>query len=365
MTAVERFAQRHEAGDTPPAGCYEALIPLARPAAGEQYGFRVDLDACTGLQGLRRRLPQPERPGRRRGLAQRRPAARRVEPRARAADGHDRLPPLPRPGVHERLPGEGLREGSRRPASSATSTTSASAASTACSPARTRCRSSTASAASCASATCAATGSRRARRPPACRRAPTRRSRSRSSTSRARSRTRRRGTSCRARRRPRSPSRRPNTSRKRAFPRNLLPADFYQVRAGHPHLPLVFMLVLTQLSVGAFAVEFLLRAAVFAAARVRARATTRHRARAPGCWRWARACFTWGGRNTRSARSSACAPPGCRARSSRSARLRARRRRTRRTSGAGRCWRRCTCRRCRAGWRRPRAADAAGHAASC
>ena len=46
---------------------------------------------------------------------------------------------------------------------------------------------------------------------------------------------------------------------KRAFPRNLLPADFHQVRAGHPHLPLVFMLVLTQLSVGAFAVEFLMR----------------------------------------------------------------------------------------------------------
>ncbi|HEY5449916.1 MAG TPA: DmsC/YnfH family molybdoenzyme membrane anchor subunit, partial [Polyangia bacterium] len=46
---------------------------------------------------------------------------------------------------------------------------------------------------------------------------------------------------------------------KRAFPRNLLPADFYQVRTGHPHLPLVFMLVLTQLSVGAFAVEFLTR----------------------------------------------------------------------------------------------------------
>jgi formate dehydrogenase iron-sulfur subunit len=46
---------------------------------------------------------------------------------------------------------------------------------------------------------------------------------------------------------------------KRAFPRNLLPADFYQVRSGHPHLPLVFMLVLTQLSVGAFVVEFFLR----------------------------------------------------------------------------------------------------------
>ena len=50
MTAVERFAQRHEAGDTPPSGCYEALIPLAKPAAGEQYGFRVDLDACTGCK---------------------------------------------------------------------------------------------------------------------------------------------------------------------------------------------------------------------------------------------------------------------------------------------------------------------------
>src|SRR4051794_9222102 len=50
MTAVERFAQRHARGDTPPSGCYEALIPLGRPAAGEQYGFRVDLDACTGCK---------------------------------------------------------------------------------------------------------------------------------------------------------------------------------------------------------------------------------------------------------------------------------------------------------------------------
>src|SRR5947208_2891949 len=50
LTAVQRFAQRHAAGDTPPAGCYEDLIPLARPGAGEQYGFRVDLDACTGCK---------------------------------------------------------------------------------------------------------------------------------------------------------------------------------------------------------------------------------------------------------------------------------------------------------------------------
>ena len=36
------------------------------------------------------------------------------------------------------------------------------------------------------------------------------------------------------------------------WPRNLLPADFHAVRPAHQHMPLVFMLVLTQLSVGAF-----------------------------------------------------------------------------------------------------------------
>ncbi|HEY5921571.1 MAG TPA: DmsC/YnfH family molybdoenzyme membrane anchor subunit [Kofleriaceae bacterium] len=38
-------------------------------------------------------------------------------------------------------------------------------------------------------------------------------------------------------------------------PRNLLPADFYSVRPSHHHAPLVVMLVLTQLSVGAFVVD--------------------------------------------------------------------------------------------------------------
>ena len=42
------------------------------------------------------------------------------------------------------------------------------------------------------------------------------------------------------------------------FPRNMLPADFYAVRPGHQHLPLVVMLVLTQLSVGAFCFNQLL-----------------------------------------------------------------------------------------------------------
>ncbi len=42
------------------------------------------------------------------------------------------------------------------------------------------------------------------------------------------------------------------------FPRNMLPADFYAVRPGHRHLPLAIMLVLTQLSVGAFCFNQLL-----------------------------------------------------------------------------------------------------------
>jgi Fe-S-cluster-containing dehydrogenase component/DMSO reductase anchor subunit len=41
----------------------------------------------------------------------------------------------------------------------------------------------------------------------------------------------------------------------RALPRNMLPADFYSVRPAHNHAPLVAMLVLTQLSVGAFCVD--------------------------------------------------------------------------------------------------------------
>jgi DMSO reductase anchor subunit len=41
----------------------------------------------------------------------------------------------------------------------------------------------------------------------------------------------------------------------RVFPRNTLPADYYSVQPEHAHWPLAAMLVLTQLSVGAFVVE--------------------------------------------------------------------------------------------------------------
>jgi Fe-S-cluster-containing dehydrogenase component/DMSO reductase anchor subunit len=52
----------------------------------------------------------------------------------------------------------------------------------------------------------------------------------------------------------------PTTSYKtaRPFPRNLLPADYFRVNPQHAHWPLVVMLVLTQLSVGAFSVGLIL-----------------------------------------------------------------------------------------------------------
>jgi len=52
----------------------------------------------------------------------------------------------------------------------------------------------------------------------------------------------------------------PTTSYKtnRVFPRNMLPADYYSLNPQHPHWPLIIMLVLTQLPVGAFAVGMIL-----------------------------------------------------------------------------------------------------------
>ena len=44
-----------------------------------------------------------------------------------------------------------------------------------------------------------------------------------------------------------------------ALPRNMLPADYYSARPAHSHTPLIVMLVLTQMSVGAFVVEQVLQ----------------------------------------------------------------------------------------------------------
>lgn len=51
LTAVERFAKKHEDGQLPAqARYYKDLIPLSKPQPGEQYAFAVDLDACTGCK---------------------------------------------------------------------------------------------------------------------------------------------------------------------------------------------------------------------------------------------------------------------------------------------------------------------------
>lgn len=51
LTAVERFAQRHEAALVPAqARYYRDLVPLTAPGPGQQYAFEVDLDACTGCK---------------------------------------------------------------------------------------------------------------------------------------------------------------------------------------------------------------------------------------------------------------------------------------------------------------------------
>lgn len=51
LTAVERFAQHHADEATHrQARYYRDLIPITVPGPGEQYGFEVDLDACTGCK---------------------------------------------------------------------------------------------------------------------------------------------------------------------------------------------------------------------------------------------------------------------------------------------------------------------------
>ena len=48
-----------------------------------------------------------------------------------------------------------------------------------------------------------------------------------------------------------------NYKSKKPFPRNLLPADYFRINPQHAHWPLVVMLVLTQLSVGAYIAGFI------------------------------------------------------------------------------------------------------------
>lgn len=51
LTAVERFSRWHESAPlVRPTEAYRGLIPLSAPGPGEQFGFAVDLDACSGCK---------------------------------------------------------------------------------------------------------------------------------------------------------------------------------------------------------------------------------------------------------------------------------------------------------------------------
>ncbi len=51
LTPVERFSRYHDAGTLPlQARYYQELIPEKHPGQGQQYGFEVDIDRCTGCK---------------------------------------------------------------------------------------------------------------------------------------------------------------------------------------------------------------------------------------------------------------------------------------------------------------------------
>lgn len=51
LTAVEEFSQQHSLNDAPlQAKYYQKLMPASPPGEGEQYAFEVNLDACSGCK---------------------------------------------------------------------------------------------------------------------------------------------------------------------------------------------------------------------------------------------------------------------------------------------------------------------------
>lgn len=52
LTAVDRFSRHHDQPGRPALESqYRALLPLSAPRPGEQYAFEVDLDRCSGCKG--------------------------------------------------------------------------------------------------------------------------------------------------------------------------------------------------------------------------------------------------------------------------------------------------------------------------
>jgi formate dehydrogenase iron-sulfur subunit len=50
LTAVDRFSTRHDEGLPEQERYYRDLLPLREPGPGEQFGFEVDLDRCSGCK---------------------------------------------------------------------------------------------------------------------------------------------------------------------------------------------------------------------------------------------------------------------------------------------------------------------------
>lgn len=50
LTAVEQFVRWHETAPHARIASHRQLIPLSKPKAGEQYGFEVDLERCSGCK---------------------------------------------------------------------------------------------------------------------------------------------------------------------------------------------------------------------------------------------------------------------------------------------------------------------------
>jgi Fe-S-cluster-containing dehydrogenase component/DMSO reductase anchor subunit len=255
LTAVERFAQRHAANDVPAAGVYEALVPLSRPGPGQQYGFRVDLDACTGckacvaachsLNGL-----DDDEAWRTVGLLHGGTSGAPTQQTVTTACHHC-LDPACMNGcpvrAYEKDPVTGIVRhlddqciGCQYCVLTCPYEV----------PQFNKSRGIVRKCDMCSDRLGAGEA-------PACAQACPNTAISIQIVDKARVlEEAQAGTFL-----PGAPSpgvTAPSTEyvSKRAFPRNLLPADFYQERTGHPHLPLVFMLVLTQLSVGAFLVAF-------------------------------------------------------------------------------------------------------------
>ena len=107
LSAVERFARLHDAGEVPAQKrYYKTLLPAAIPGPDEQFAFEVDLDRCTAckacvtachnLNGLAH-----DEAWRNTGLL-----VGGTQGTILHSNRHHRLPPLPRTRLRRRMPGK-------------------------------------------------------------------------------------------------------------------------------------------------------------------------------------------------------------------------------------------------------------------